>query len=441
MTVEEQNEEYGDEYLSRSERYAKKLKKKNERVIREFLGGGQHHTNVVIFPHYYYGLLAWALQRHIERAGWQAIRKLGYRAREPVFVDVQTDREHTENLLRNGQILIEKGRTHLIVTADIGPIESNSVSVEGLTRNKKLIDNFVKAVEKIGHEENIYRGQKIEAGNHLKFLDVQPKLWDSIILSDQAKGDIRKNTVEFLQQAKLWNELGVPTKRGIILAGEPGTGKTIACRAVMSEAEGITCLSTSAYQMASDEYISDVYAIAQDLSPCLVFVEDLELVGQDRVEFGMSRGPALLSLLAEMDGVESRKEVVTVATTNCLGMLDKAISQRPSRFDLIIQFQCPNLEERRSLIRKLCEKIKVDETPREYIARKTEGCTPAQIQEIIFGLAIEYGKNLPSTELCKEDMDRLLSRMKGRRDQHMGFIALQERQSELMLCTNKNKGE
>jgi len=135
------------------------------------------------------------------------------------------------------------------------------------------------------------------------------------------------NTVDFLRRSDEWGKYGIPLKRGILLAGEPGTGKTIICRALMAEADGITCITTNGYALDDDDYVTTLYELAQDLSPCIVFIEDIDLIGQNRMEFGYMRGPALLSLLSEMDGVEEQQEIVTVATTNCPETLDKALSQ------------------------------------------------------------------------------------------------------------------
>ena len=73
-----------------------------------------------------------------------------------------------------------------------------------------------------------------------------------------------------------------------MLTGEPGTGKTVICKALMAEAEGITCITTSGYALDSDGYITELYELAEDLSPSIA------LIGQNRMEFGYQRGPALL---------------------------------------------------------------------------------------------------------------------------------------------------
>jgi cell division protease FtsH len=289
---------------------------------------------------------------------------------------------------------------------------------------------------KIAKEENFYRGKKLEFGGSIQILNVKPRDWDTIILDSEYKKEIRAYTVGFLRQTKLWQELDIPTKRGVLLAGEPGTGKTIVCRAIMGEADGITCISTSAYDLGEEHYISALYEIAQDLSPCIIFIEDIELIGQDRLEFGLNRGPALLSLLAQMDGIEPKKEIVTVATTNCLDILDKALSHRPSRFDRVINFECPIASERAVLVEGLCKKINLEQTSREYIVSHTDGFTPAQIQETVFGLAIEFGRSLGNTEIKASDIARIISRINGARRKQLGFNHMND--ARALECQSSN---
>ena len=238
--------------------------------------------------------------------------------------------------------------------------------------------------------------------------------------------EIKANTVEFLKRIKHLVEFGIPQKRGVLLAGEPGTGKTLICKALMSEAIDITCIITSAYELSDDEYITNLYKMAQDLSPCIVFIEDIDLIGLNREEYHYQHGPALLSLLNVLDGVEQKHEIVTVATTNNWEALDRAISQRPSRFDRVIKLSLPKLEERRELLDLLCRKIPINEQTQDYIALKSENCTPAQLQEVIYSLTIEYYEESseapsPYLNLGKGDIDRAISRINGRNGRRLGF--------------------
>jgi len=354
------------------------------------------------------------------------VRALGYRGSKPVYIDVSTDCDSYENLLKDGQLLLERGDSHFIVTVDINLQWMNSVQVEGPAESKEDIERFVNRVEFIARKRNFYRGKKIGFGGRIQFLSVKDKSWDSIVLDSAIKREVRANTINFLGKKNRWAEYGIPQKRGVLLAGEPGTGKTVICKALMAEADGVTCITTNAYGLSGDEYVTELYEMAHDLSPCIVFIEDIDLIGLNREEYHYQSGPALLSLLNVLDGVEDKHGIVTVATTNNLESLDRAISQRPSRFDCVVKIPLPSLEERKELLSLLCQKIPVDELAQDYIAHKAGHCTPAQLQEVIFGLAIQHTDELPDSQatylkVSKNDIDAAISKINGRNKYQIGF--------------------
>jgi cell division protease FtsH len=402
------------------EKQRQRLGQKNRATINRFLGKAKRANHVAILPRYYGELLTWALHCYLEREGWKINATLGYRGPEPVYVDVDTGGQ-TENLLMDGQMLIEKGDIRYIATVDVNPRWRGSVQLDGSTKNKKEMADFIIGVLSIVEKENFYRGKKIEFSGRIRFLDVKDRSWDSIVLDAETKVEIKANTVDFLRRGDEWSKYGIPLRRGILLAGEPGTGKTIICRALMAAADGITCITTSGYALDDDDYITELYELAEDLSPCIVFIEDIDLIGQNRMEFGYTRGPVLLSLLAVMDGIEEQREVVTIATTNCLETLDKALSERPSRFDRVIKLHRPSIEQRIELIRHLCDKIPLDEEIQKYIAGKTENCTPAQLQEIIYSLVIQCPDKQSGLLVSAAEIDRATSRINDKNRHRLGF--------------------
>ncbi|MFC2073054.1 AAA family ATPase [Chloroflexota bacterium] len=402
------------------EKQRRRLQQKNRTDINQFLGKSRRTNHVGILPRYYAELLTWALHRYLEREGWKITATLGYHGPEPVYVDVDTGGE-TENLLMDGQMLIEKGDIRYTVTVDANPRRRGSVQLEGPLKKKKEMAGFIGGILDIVDKENFYQGKKIEFSGRIRFLDIKDRSWDSIVLESEVKHEINANTVDFLRRNDEWSKYGIPLKRGILLAGEPGTGKTIICKALMAEADGITCVTTNGYALDDDDYITELYELAEDLSPCIVFIEDIDLIGQSRMEFGYQRGSALLSLLSVMDGVEEQQEVVTIATTNCLETLDKALSERPSRFDRVIKLSRPSIEQRIELISRLCEKIPLDDDIQEYIAGKTENCTPAQLQEIIYSLVIQYSAAQSELLVNKADVDRAISRINNKNRHRLGF--------------------
>lgn len=436
ITDEEEGGVVDTTIADRYERHHRKLEEKNKVAIACFLGKGQRVYEVSIVPRYYGELLAWALKRYMEKKGWQVMKTLGYRGSEPVYIDVNTDYEQCENLLMDGQMLVEKDGSRLIVTVDINLHWRNSVLVEGSARRRQEVSEFAVGVLTIAREQNFYRGKKLEFSRRLRLLDLKQRSWDSIILEEDTKKEIKANTIGFLLRREHWVKYGIPSKRGVLLVGEPGTGKTIICKALMAEADGFTCITTCAYAIDVNEYITELYQLAEDLSPCLVFLEDIDLVGQNREEFGYQRGPVLLSLLSALDGLEEMNEVVTIATTNCLDTIDKALSERPSRFDRVIKLSRPRLEQRRKLVTRLCQRIPLGKALQEYVACKTEGCTPAQIQEVIYSLVIENPEEKCSlTVLSEHDIEHVISRLNGKDRNRLGFCTSnghRDRKSDLI---------
>jgi len=401
-----------------------RLAGKNSTAIDRFLGRTKRVYKAGNAPGYYGELLVWALARYLENNGWQVVDTLGYHRREPDYIDVDAGTGRKESLLTDGQLLVRKGEDRFIVTVEANLRLRNSILVEGPAAKKEQADFFVAGVMALMKEQNFYRGQKIEFSNRLRLLDLKGVSWDSVILDPDIRREIMANTVNFLAKTEVWSKLGIPPNRGIILAGEPGTGKTVICKALMAEARGLTCITTSAYALGCDCYIILLYELAQDLAPCLVFIEDIDLIGQDRGEFGYQKGPALLSLLAVLDGIEDRKEIVTIATTNCLETLDRALSQRPARFDRVIKLTRPGAEQRRELIDRLCRRIPLEESSRDYIAQRSEGYTPAQLQETVFSLAIEHGEPVSDDtplSVGTDVIDRVMSRINRRDKSGLGF--------------------
>lgn len=403
--------------------------KKHRSAVNRFLGKGKKVNAAVIKSTYYGELLTWALHRYIESENWKVAKTTNYQRPEPKYIEVSTGIGEKLNLLRDGTLFLVKGDIHLAVTVDLDFHAVHSLVVTGLAAREEEVKKFAAGVEIVAKEQNLYRGKKLDFFGRIRFLDVAGRTWDSIALDKTIKDEIKANTIGFLAYARQLAEYGIPARRGVILVGEPGTGKTLICKALMAESEGITCILANSNLVENGAYIDELYELAKDLAPSMVFIEDIDLIGRKRMPSGYSRGAALLSLLNVLDGVEEQKEIVTVATTNYLETLDQAIIQRPSRFDRIIELSRPALEERRKLVALLCRKILLEENTQEFIARRTENQTPAQIQEVIYSLVIGHvqsnGKEKAKLlKFSREQVDEAVCRI-GRSNGHgLGFVPL-----------------
>jgi len=390
-------------------------------IISKFLGEGERENTVVILPPYYNELLAWALHHYLKAEGWKVIRVLGYRYPEPIYANVNTDYDQYENLPVEACLLVEKGDSHFMVTIHPTDVTGSAImQIEGLASKKDEIDQLGRGVDSMAKEQNFYRGKKLEFAGSIRFLHLPSNLWESIILAPDLKADIEANTIGFLASQERLARYDIPSKRGILLVGEPGTGKTLLCKALMAQSTGTTGIIANAEALFLSGYISSLYELAQDLSPCIVFIEDIDLIADER-----HRRIPLLSLLSQLDGVEEHERIITIATTNHLEIIDKALSQRPSRFDRVIQLPCPAIEYRREFISSLSGKIPMDEGTQSYLADRTEGLTPAQIQEIVYTLVIDYSQNNHDDperfSFSEEEVTRAISRINGRNGHRLGF--------------------
>ncbi len=417
MGIEEEIEEFDDEaceaiaeeeaisiadFESRRLARRRKQERKRKALVSRFLGKKETADASVIQPRYYGELLIWALHRYIDLEGWKITKTVGFHHDKPGYIDVHTGSEGQQNLLRDGTMIAERDGDRFVITVNCNLEGLNSILVTGPADRKEQIEKFADDIKSIVENENFYRGRMLELRGRIRFLDLPVKTWDELILDEDTKNDIWANTIGFLSNRERLKEYGIPAKRGVLLVGEPGTGKTLTCKALMAKVEGITCLIASVDAMEMPPYIYELYELAQDLSPSIVLIEDIDLIAQEREHFGYSAGSPLLALLSVLDGVEERDGVITIATTNCQDTLDKAIAKRPSRFDRIIHYPKPSLESRRELVQVLCQKVPLDDNVRNYVALKTENFTPAQIQEVVFTLAIGY-----CLENCGEKPDRL----------------------------------
>jgi hypothetical protein len=157
--------------------------------------------------------------------------------------------------------------------------------------------------------------------------------------------------------------------------------------------------------------IKTLYRVADYLSPCAIILEDLDLVGQDRTE---SRDVmALGTLMNVLDGVNSVDNSITIATTNRLEIIEKALRNRPGRFDRIVEIPAMEAELRKKMFTSRLEKWEQENDIVDYLVENTQGWTPAEIQEFIISANLTYinsGKKKKHMDI--ETADSIISVMK-----------------------------
>jgi len=416
--IEDMEEEiFSPVYLHEIKEGIEIQRRNNHEIIAKILGKGPRAIETFDTPSYYGRLLAWALKCVTASPGWETISTHGYNFGEPFFSDIQTDYSAYSGCLANGLMLGKREGVRMAITLNgIG-----SIQIEASEDYREEVNTLIQEIKDYVKEHNFYRGKRINFNRMISFLDLKQRHWDSVVLDSEMKNSIRLNTIGFLKNIARVQEFGIPAKRGIILTGDPGTGKTIICKALMSEAENITCITTDAYGEFSGEYISDLYSLAQDLSPSIIFMEDIDFIGQERHDF--YRGtPPLLTLLAEMDGITEKTAIVTVATSNFFETLDKALSERPSRFDCVYKLPYPNSEQRTELVEKLSKEISLSENIKKYVVTQTHGFTPAQVQSVLHHMAIiNIAMKEETMQYNRNDVDSAVTRVNHKQTRPIGL--------------------
>ena len=246
------------------------------------------------------------------------------------------------------------------------------------------------------------------------FIDRDKSIEELIAWDEEVKQLLWKDIVMFQKAMPALLERGIPNSRGIILAGPPGTGKTMMAKWLAAHSE-ITCILISAEMIGGRHDIKRCYEIARKLSPSLLIIEDIDTAGA--LDRRASDHPLLGEFLQAMDGVVPNHGVITLATTNHSDKIDPAIADRPGRFDRIIEVGLPRKNQRYHILKQLLEKMDLDDTldtsAINSLAKASEGLTGAWLRELVqsaFLTAYSCGENNISHEHLIQSLKDVMKR-------------------------------
>lgn len=216
---------------------------------------------------------------------------------------------------------------------------------------------------------------------------------------DEVKAEVSE-LVEFMKDPALYSRLGGRAPRGVLMDGDPGTGKTLLAKAIAGEA-GVPFFSASGSDFVEmfvglgAARVRKLFAEARKNAPCIVFIDEIDAIGRNRSGSGSGndeREQTLNQILVELDGFSSRDGVIVIAATNRADVLDPALL-RPGRFDRRVTMPLPDIMGREQILRVHSGSVTIGhDVSLHEIARGTPGFTGAELQNLINEAALMAGR-------------------------------------------------
>ena len=262
-------------------------------------------------------------------------------------------------------------------------------------------------------------GRALVGQNPTKVVTGKPKTTFKDVAGIDSEKQELSEVVDFLRDKSKFAAVGARVPRGVLLSGEPGTGKTLLARAIAGEAN-VPFFATSGSDFSGIivglgvAKIKDIFEMAKRNAPCLLFIDEIDAIGQRRSQNSFNdqdREQTLNQLLIEMDGFSNETGIIVIGATNRPDMLDPALL-RPGRFDRQVHIDLPDMAGREEILKLHAKKIKMHEgVDLGKLARGTTGFSGADLENLLNEAAlhaVRSGRKLVADEDIEEARDKSL---------------------------------
>ena len=296
----------------------------------------------------------------------------------------------THACVSNGIYLVNDGDDRLVIMflpTGSGPYAEVQLQITGPDQDK--VERVMREIWRLAAERSVFRGQVISFGPEmfgpggsttpLSFLRRPTVSRDQIVLPEALLDEIERQVIGVAKQASRLLASGQHLKRGILLHGAPGTGKTHTVSYLLSRLPDVTVIVISGRALGR---IREACSVARTLQPAAIVVEDVDLIAEERTAHP-GEHPLLFQLLNEMEGLNSASDVTFLLTTNRADLLEPALAERPGRVDLAAELPLPDDDARRTLIRLYQGGLVLDGVDLDAVIVRTEGVTAPFLKELL----------------------------------------------------------
>jgi ATPase family associated with various cellular activities (AAA) len=266
------------------------------------------------------------------------------------------------------------------------------ITVQVVSSRADLSVEVARRLRELVVRNNVFRGQVVSFGGdmfgqHGTLLKFHRRLRlpaDALVLPRETFADVRRQVVGVARARERLRASGQHLKRGLLLYGPPGVGKTHTVRYLIGELTGTTIVQLTGKTLHA---IGEACSIARTLQPSMIVVEDVDLIAEQRDHFA-GGAPLLFTLLNEMDGLDDDADVVFLLTTNRADLLEEALASRPGRVDQAVHIGLPDRDARLRLVELYRRDLGLDDSRLDSVLDRTDGVTASFLKELLRRAAV-----------------------------------------------------
>jgi hypothetical protein len=315
--------------------------------IQEYFGDQSYTSTEEYITAYQHNICQWVQHKFFESLGFKKIRDCNIESGfelAAVYEDIECDLNKVFKGYSKAAVCYEKEDQKLLVIIE----REDPKDIQYRIHTPLEFSNIWNDWKTYAAKNNLYKGKKISAG--CRFLDLAEVTWDDVVLPRGMKTLLNGLVHTSIKNERLLIKNKLSLKRGILMAGSPGNGKTTALRVIIKEVpEGTTVIMAQPSHMSNSNDVRSVCQMARDLAPSILAIEDIDWIAEER--HTSSSVGKVIELMNQLDGIEANSGVITIGTTNELEKIEKALKNRPGRFDRVISINNPDEDCRERMIK------------------------------------------------------------------------------------------